>query len=499
MGEIEIGDLVFDHKGKPYPVTNVFDNKQRQVYAVKFENNHIIYADGEHNWYVSTPHTRITNSKKSLYNVWTTEEIMKHGLLKDNNSPGESPYHFLTPFIQKTIEYKKEMVTKDLPLHPYLLGLCLGNDTTIKNSSEHLNSIGLGSDKYIPDTYKTASLKARQELLKGLLENNQSITKIFSNTNKRLVDDFISIASSLGYKTIIDEVKVNEKKTIWNVSIDNVSTDDTLAIIDIYPVPDCIEDMRCISVDSPDNTYLVGDALITTHNTSMMNAMTGFYKPKVRILTLEDNLEMKPNPKKFVAAAMECKDASPDKPNSGITMRDLVHASMQLRPDVVIVGEVTNDAAYDLVQALNTGHAGMSTVHSNSSQDSISRLSSLISQSNLVSRESAYELISSAFDIVVSVKHFPTDGSRRIVSIDEVGREVIEKNGKPFLETTPLWIFVEDGKDENGKIQGHYKFIKDLSDDRKEIKMFNIEKDLTWDELKELSSIPEEYILKEED
>lgn len=234
-----------------------------------------------------------------------------------------------------------------------------------------------------------------------------------------------------------------------------------------------------------------------THSgkTSMLNAITGFYKPAVRILTLEDNIEMKPNPKKLLAAAMECRMPAMDRGNDhGVTMRDLVKASLQMRPDVIIVGEVTDDAAYDLCQALNTGHAGASTIHANSSQEAIPRLSSLIAQGGLVTTEGALELIASAFDFIVSLKHFPLDGSRRIISVDEVGREPMEINGRLTLPVNPIWKFVDDGLDENNKVTGHWVKVGDISTERRANKLLDIEEDLDWAELQELSSIVEQEL-----
>lgn len=239
-----------------------------------------------------------------------------------------------------------------------------------------------------------------------------------------------------------------------------------------------------------------------THSgkTSLLNALTGFYKPKVRILTLEDNLEMKPNPKKYLAQPMECKTATSDSDN-GVSMRDLVKAALQLRPDVIIVGEVTDDAAFDLAQALNTGHAGASTTHANTAAATIPRVSSLIAQGGLATIEGSLDMIAAAFDFIVVTQHFPVDGSRRIVAIEEVGTTPVNIEGRLTLETKPLWKFFEQGLDENGKIVGEWRKLGDLSKTRMDQKNLNINKDLTWEELKELSSIPEGYAIhsKQED
>jgi pilus assembly protein CpaF len=229
----------------------------------------------------------------------------------------------------------------------------------------------------------------------------------------------------------------------------------------------------------------------STGKTSLLNAMTGFYRNDVRLLTLEDNLEMKPNPKKLLAAAMECKPGAVDRPNDkGITMRDLVKASLQLRPDGIIVGEVTDGATYDLCQALNTGHFGASTIHANSEFDGIYRIASLVAQSELVSADGALPLISAAFDFIIQLEHFPIDGSRRIVSISEVAPyPVQDATGRLSLPLNRLWKFVDDGM-VNGKVTGHYEQVGQISEIRSARRHLTIERDLTWPELKELSSVP---------
>lgn len=225
--------------------------------------------------------------------------------------------------------------------------------------------------------------------------------------------------------------------------------------------------------------------------TTMLNTLTGFYKDATRVVTAEDNLEMKPNPRKYIAAAMECRDPSMDKPNDqGVTLKDLVRACTQITPDVIIVGEVTDEAAFYLCQALNTGHAGASSVHSNSSSDAIVRLSSLIAQGGITSIEGALDMIASAFDIIITVKSFLADGSRRIVSIDEVNTHVNMESGRPELHVRQLWRFVDQGI-VDGKVTGYFEKVSDISDERKKMKFLDLEEDISWDELEELSRFEE--------
>lgn len=241
----------------------------------------------------------------------------------------------------------------------------------------------------------------------------------------------------------------------------------------------------------------------STGKTSFLNAMTGFYREDVRLITLEDNLEMKPNPRKMLAAAMETKPGNIENGDDGITMRDLVKGTLQMRPDGLIIGEVTDGAAYDLAQALNTGHFGASTIHANSEFDGIYRIASLIQQGAELSQAQTLPLIAAAFDFVVLLEHFPLDGSRRLVSISEVDPYVTSEVGKePSLGVKQLYKFVNDGivqaPDYAGvvkdTISGHWEKTGDLSQTRRERRHLDIVDHMNWEELLNISAIPKEYI-----
>ena len=241
----------------------------------------------------------------------------------------------------------------------------------------------------------------------------------------------------------------------------------------------------------------------STGKTSFLNAMTGFFRPDVRLITLEDNLEMRPHPGKMLAAAMEVKPGSTDRGDKGVTMRDLVHATLQMRPDGLIIGEVTDGAAYDLAQALNTGHFGASTIHANSEYDGVYRIASLIQQGADLSQAQALPLIAAAFDFVILLEHFPEDGSRRMTSISEVDPYPgVGPAGEPTLGVRQLFKFEADGKrkelDRHGveqdKIYGHWEQVGQLSDVRRKRRHLDLIKDLTWEELKAIAAIPEKAV-----
>lgn len=237
----------------------------------------------------------------------------------------------------------------------------------------------------------------------------------------------------------------------------------------------------------------------STGKTTFLNAMTGFYREDVRLITLEDNLEMKPNPKKMLAAAMETQAGNMERNSAGVAMRDLVKATLQMRPDGIIIGEVTDGAAYDLAQALNTGHFGASTIHANSEYDGIYRIASLIQQGAELGQAQTLPLIAAAFDFVVLLEHFPQDGSRRLVSISEVDPYVTSEEGKePYLGVRQLYKFVNEGTERimegeqvKEKIVGTWVKTGEISETRYERRHLDLADKLSWDELEELSTIPE--------
>lgn len=232
--------------------------------------------------------------------------------------------------------------------------------------------------------------------------------------------------------------------------------------------------------------------------TSLLNAVSGFFDPNQRVLTLEDDLELKLNPTKLLGAAMECKPANPNKPEDlGVTMRDLVKASLRMRPNGIVIGEVRDGAMYDLCQALNTGHWGCSTVHANSPEDGIFRMTSLVAQADLVKGDAIFDMISSAFDFVIMQEAFPEDGSRRITSVSEIDpRPSIGDDGRVTLGVRRLWEFEHEGIGPDGKIKGTWVKKGELSEQRRKLRHLDLTPNKTWEELVEIARIPDKFLPK---
>jgi pilus assembly protein CpaF len=125
-----------------------------------------------------------------------------------------------------------------------------------------------------------------------------------------------------------------------------------------------------------------------------------------------------------------------------------------MRPDRIIVGEVRGNEAFDMLQAMNTGHEGsLTTVHANTPRDSLLRLETMVAMANLdIPSEFLRRYISSAINVIIQVSRL-TDGTRKLVSLEEItGME------GSVITTQEIFSFQQKSIDENGKIEGEFRF-----------------------------------------
>ncbi|WP_036719938.1 CpaF family protein [Paenibacillus harenae] len=186
-----------------------------------------------------------------------------------------------------------------------------------------------------------------------------------------------------------------------------------------------------------------------TGKTTFLNALSQFIPSDERIVTIEDSAELQirsiPN-----LVSMETRNANTEGKGE-ITVRDLIRASLRMRPNRIIVGEVRGGEAMDMLQALNTGHSGsMSTGHSNGAKDMIARLETMVLSAAELPVQVIRQQIASAIDIVIHLSRF-RDRSRKVMEICEViGMEA----GEVLLN--PLFVFEEEGE-RDGKVLGGLK------------------------------------------
>ncbi|WP_419876402.1 CpaF family protein [Candidatus Pristimantibacillus sp. PTI5] len=186
-----------------------------------------------------------------------------------------------------------------------------------------------------------------------------------------------------------------------------------------------------------------------TGKTTFLNALSQFIPADERIVTIEDSAELQirsiPN-----LVAMETRNANTEGKGE-ITIRDLIRASLRMRPSRIIVGEVRGGEALDMLQALNSGHSGsMSTGHSNGAKDMLARLETMTLSAAELPVLVIRQQIASAIDLIIHLSRF-RDRSRRVTEICEI---VGMADGEVMLN--PLFIFEEEGE-QDGKVVGGLK------------------------------------------
>ena len=166
-----------------------------------------------------------------------------------------------------------------------------------------------------------------------------------------------------------------------------------------------------------------------------------------RVITIEDSAELQLHNINNIVR-LEARVANLEGTNA-VSIRDLIKASLRMRPDRIVVGEVRGPEAIDMLQAMNTGHDGsLSTGHANSPKDMLTRLETMVLMGMDMPVSAIRSQISSAIDIIVHLARL-RDKSRKVVQIAEVGDCI---NGEIVL--TPLFKFVENSQDKHGKVIG---------------------------------------------
>ena len=181
--------------------------------------------------------------------------------------------------------------------------------------------------------------------------------------------------------------------------------------------------------------------------TTFLNVLSDYIPEDERIVTIEDSAELQlHNVSNLVR--LEARMANLEGCNA-VGIRDLIKASLRMRPDRIVVGEVRGAEAIDMLQAMNTGHDGsLSTGHANSPKDMMTRLETMVLMGMDMPVSAIRGQISSAIDIIVHLARL-RDKSRKVVQIAEVGDCI---NGEIVL--TPLFKFVENSQDKHGKVIG---------------------------------------------
>jgi len=183
--------------------------------------------------------------------------------------------------------------------------------------------------------------------------------------------------------------------------------------------------------------------------TTLLNVLSGYIPNTERIVTIEDAAELQM--KQHHVVRLETRPPNIEG-KGAIRQRQLVSNSLRMRPDRIVVGEVRGEEAFDMLQAMNTGHEGsLTTVHANSQRDALARIENMVSMANLNIPERAVRYqIASAIHAVVQIARM-SDGTRKVLTISEItGME------GDVVSMQDIFVMEKRGLDEHGRVRGAF-------------------------------------------
>jgi pilus assembly protein CpaF len=219
-------------------------------------------------------------------------------------------------------------------------------------------------------------------------------------------------------------------------------------LVEIGSIPAQVSEVLDAIVKSRRNVLISGGT--GSGKTTLLNAMSAFIDTRERIVTIEDSAELQLQQRHVVR--LETRPANIEE-RGEITQRHLVKNALRMRPDRIIVGEVRAGEAFDMLQAMNTGHEGsMTTIHANTPRDALSRVEQMIGMSGIdIPARSARAQIASAIHIVVQVSRL-SDGRRKLVSLSELtGME------GDVITMQEVFRFRQTGINAEGHVQGRFE------------------------------------------
>ena len=219
-------------------------------------------------------------------------------------------------------------------------------------------------------------------------------------------------------------------------------------LVAVGAMPACVAEFLFGAVRSRVTTVISGGT--GSGKTTLINALSGAIGHKERLITIEDAAELQLQQPHVVR--METRP--PNIEGKGeIRQRELVKNALRMRPDRVILGEVRGEEAFDMLQAMNTGHEGsMATIHANTPRDAVTRLEQMVAMSGMkLSAESVRGQIASAVNLIVQVMRL-SDGKRRLMSVSEItGME------GQVLQMQEIFVFQRTHTDADGNVHGEFR------------------------------------------
>ncbi|NTZ41950.1 CpaF family protein [Altererythrobacter sp. SALINAS58] len=232
-------------------------------------------------------------------------------------------------------------------------------------------------------------------------------------------------------------------------------------LVGLGSVPEAMAEVMQAVVKARRNLLISGGT--GSGKTTMLNACSSFIDERERIVTIEDSAELQLQQEHV--ARLETRPSNIEGKGE-VTQRDLVKNALRMRPDRIIIGEVRAGEAFDMLQAMNTGHDGsMTTVHANTPRDALSRIEQMIGMSGIeITAKSSRAQIASAINVVLQVGRL-SDGKRKVLSLSELtGME------GETITMQEIFRYKRTGLAEDGTVIGHFeatgirpKFLQEAS------------------------------------
>ena len=232
--------------------------------------------------------------------------------------------------------------------------------------------------------------------------------------------------------------------SIRRFSVDKMGLDD---LVDKNALADYMAEFLKAAAQSKLNILISGGT--GAGKTTLLNAISNFIPNNERIITLEDSAELQLQ----LPHVLRLETRPPNIEGKGeITLRDLVRNALRMRPDRIVIGEVRSGEAFDMLQAMNTGHEGsLTTVHANNARDALARIENMVSMAGLdMPAKAIRKQISSAIHLIIQLSRLE-DGSRRVISIQEV-----EGMEGEVITISEIFRYSRRGVNEEGVVLGDY-------------------------------------------
>lgn len=532
MGDLQVGDTVFDEQGKTTIVIGAYDEQlNRSCYAVKFSDGSVIVADAEHLWLTYDDKARGILHQEDSHSILVPGHSCEHSksaveLLSEDLVKRKEPVAFTNGFslaefrareseglpsikstedilstllIEKRYNHSIPIVANAVLLkqqvfgiEPRTMGSFLAMPMGLREEflvvNKHLEQTILKTIPInyqgIPENYLFSSENQRREMLHGLESIIGSTSpggySSLTTASSQLRKDLQILLASLGYQVQLYEEIDSSHEKLYTIEYraPHSIQDSHRYIVGITPVES--RPVRCIRVINESHLFLAGTSFIPTHNTTMLNALSAFVPRNERVITIEDTLELRLHPRSHVVS-LEARPKDAAQKNA-IDIKDLVKNALRMRPDRIIVGEVRGAEALNMLEACNTGHEGsMSTVHANGPDEALARLAVMIAQGAEMPSDKVDWLVGSALDIMIQIRRY-ADGSRRISGIYEVPSVYDLAPGEQF-RTIPLYEWQQTSVEDNGRVIGSYTEINKISDHLRKKLGLDFAPEFTWDDI----------------